>query len=308
MQRSTLLKYKNYRYFKVASLLMTLAVMTYLFDQPSTGAYGGSWLGYLFGILSTSIVAVLMLYGVRKRLAPARMERRNLSNASSPQRNAPDRRKHEANWLRHHGATLQGWLSAHTYLGVALIVLATLHTGFQFGWNVHTLAYALMMLVIISGCYGIYAYLRFPRLMTANMGGIGTFDSLLLEIADLDKQTSIKSLQFSDDICAIVLKARQETRIGGNLFQQLTAYQRNCPTARAMQQLQVLGKSLKYDQLKSFDDLYSIMAHKESLVRRARRDVMYRARLEFWLYLHAPLSIAFLTALVAHIVAIFYYW
>jgi hypothetical protein len=307
MQRSTLLEYKNYRYFKIASLLMVAAAMAYLFDQPAMGAYGGSWLGYLFGILSTSIAIVLVLYGVRKHLAPIRTERRILSNASSPQQNVPDRRKHEVNWLRHHGATLQGWLSAHAYLGVALIVLATLHTGFQFGWNIHTLAYALMMVTIISGCYGIYAYLRFPRLMTANMG-IGTFDALLLEIDDLDKQASIKSLQFSDDICALVLKARQETLIGGNLFQQLMAYQRNCPTAQAVQQLQVLGKSLKYDQLKSFDDLYSVMAHKESLIRRARRDVMHRARLGLWLYLHAPLSIAFLTALIVHVVAIFFYW
>ncbi len=308
MQRSTLLKYKNYRYFKAASLLVIFAVMAYLFDQSATGAYGGSWLGYLFGILSASIVVVLMLYGVRKRLAPIRTERRNLLNALSPQQKVPDSRKREANWLRHHGATLQGWLSAHAYLGSALVVLATLHTGFQFGWNIHSLAYVLMMSAIISGCYGIYAYLRFPRLMTANMGGIGTFDSLLLEIDNLDKQASIKSLQFSDDICAIVLKARQGTRIGGNLFQQLTAYQRNCPTSQAVQQLQVLGKNLKYDQLKSFDDLYSVMAHKESLVRRARLDVMYKARLGFWLYLHTPLSIAFLAALIAHIVAIFFYW
>ncbi|MDD5385145.1 MAG: hypothetical protein PHG89_09740 [Gallionella sp.] len=308
MQRSTLLEYKNYRYFKIASLLMIAAVMAYLFDQPATGAYGGSWLGYLFGILSALIVIALILYGVRKRLTPMRTEQRNLLDASSPQQDIPDRRKREANWLRHHGATLHGWLSAHTYLGVALIVLATLHTGFEFGWNIHTLAYALMMVVIISGFYGIYAYLRFPRLMTANMRGSDTFDTLLLEIDDLDKQASVKSLQFSDDICAIVRKARQETLIGGNFFRQLTAYQRNCPTARAVQQLQVLGKSLEYDQLKSFDDLYSVMAHKESLVRRARLDVMYRARLGFWLYLHAPLSIAFLTALIVHIVAIFFYW
>jgi len=308
MQRNTLLKYQNYRYLKVAGLLMTLAVLAYLSDQSAADAYGGSPLGYLFGVSSTLTVVMLMLYGIRKRLAPVRTERRNPSKASSPRQNFTERRKREANWLRHHGATLQGWLSAHIYLGVALVVLATLHTGFQFGWNVHTLAYALMMFVIISGCYGIYAYLRFPRLMTVNMDRMGTFEGLLLEIDELDKQASIKSLQFSDDICAIVQKARQETRIGGNIFQQLTAYQHNCPTAKAVQQLQMLGKSMEYDQLKSFDDLYSVMAHKESLVKRARRDVMLRARLEFWLYLHAPLSVAFLAALTAHIVAIFYYW
>lgn len=308
MQRDTLLEYKNYRYFKISALLMIAAILAYLFHQPATGAYGGSWLGYLLGILSALIVVALVLYGVRRRFAPIRTERRNSSNTSLPQQDISDRRKHAGNQLRHQGAKLQGWLSAHTYLGIALIVLATLHTGFQFGWNIHTSAYVLMMIVIVSGCYGIYAYLRFPRLMTANMGEVCTFDALLREIDYLDKQASVKSLQFSDDICAIVLKARQETRIGGNFIEQLTAFQRNCPTTRAMQQLQVLGKSLKYDQLKSFDDLYSVMAHKESLVRKARRDVMYRARLDFWLYLHAPLSIAFLMVLIVHIIAIFYYW
>jgi hypothetical protein len=35
---------------------------------------------------------------------------------------------------------------------------------------------------------------------------------------------------------------------------------------------------------------------------------MYRARMQFWLYVHVPFSIAFLAALVAHIVAIYYFW
>lgn len=308
MLRGTVLEYRSYRYLKIASLLTFFAVLAYSFDQPATGAYGGTWLGYLFGILSTIIVVVLLLYGVRKHLVPIRTEWRNLPNPSSPHRDASDRREHETNWLQHHGSTLQGWLSAHTYLGIALIVLATLHTGFQFGWNVHTLSYALMMVVIISGCYGTYAYLHFPRLITENMGESDTFDSLLQEIDDLDRQAGVKSLQFSDDICALVLKAQQETLIGGNFLQQLTGSQHNCPTSNAVQKLQILSKSLKYDQLKPFDNLYLIMAQKETLVKRVRRDVMYRARMGLWVYFHTPLSIAFLSALIAHIVAIFFYW
>lgn len=303
MQRSTLLEYKNYRYSKAASLLVVIAGVAYFFDQHDTVGYGGTGLGYLFGILSTLIIVVLVLYGIRKRLTPKFAERRKLSEFSVEK----NRRVRKADWWRHHGATLQGWLSAHVYLGMALAVLATLHTGFQFGWNLHTLAYVLMMAVIVSGLYGIYVYLIFPRLMTDNMNE-DTFATLLLKIDDLDKLAGVKSLQFSDDICAIVLNARQGTRIGGNFFQQLSGYQRNCPTAKAVRQLERLGKDLKDDELKSFNDLYSVMAHKEALVSRAWRDVKYRARMEFWLYLHAPLSIASLTALAAHIVAIFYYW
>lgn len=289
---------------------MALSIMAYLLHQPATGeyAYGSSWLGYLFGILSTLIVITQLFYGVRKRLAPMQAERRGTPALIKPRKDIQDQRKVDANWLRSHGETLQGWLSAHAYLGIALIVLATLHTGFQFGWDVHTLAYVLMMVVIASGFYGVYMYLRIPRLMTANFGGRDTLDALLLEIDNLDRQAGIKSLQFSDEICALVQKAKEETQIGGNLFQQLSAYRWNCPTSFAVKQLRVLGKNLKFDQLKSFDDLYIIMVQKETLVKQARRDVMYRARMGIWLYLHVPFSIAFLAALGAHIVAIIYYW
>src|SRR6266576_1116997 len=66
--------------------------------------------------------------------------------------------------------SLKGWTSAHVYLGLSLIVIATLHTGFQFGWNVHTLAYVLMMLVIASGIYGVSAYAFLPQALSDNRG------------------------------------------------------------------------------------------------------------------------------------------
>jgi hypothetical protein len=83
--------------------------------------------------------------------------------------------------------TVQGWTSAHVYLGTALIIVATLHTGFQFGWNLHTLAYTLMMIVILSGFFGIWAYARYPSRMTENTGGKSR-PELYTEVAELDRQ------------------------------------------------------------------------------------------------------------------------
>src|SRR3546814_8954238 len=68
--------------------------------------------------------------------------------------------------------SLKAWTSAHVYLGLSLIVIGTWHTGFQLGWNVHTLAWALMMLVILSGLYGVIAYATLPAILSGLYGVI----------------------------------------------------------------------------------------------------------------------------------------
>ena len=130
------LRYKNFRWAKIASLLSLIAIVAYLLIDVQPRPNGGTWLGYTLGTLVAGLIVWLALLGVRKR---------NMTRGS---------------W------SLKAWTSAHVYLGTALIVIATLHSGFQFGWNVHTLAYGLMMVVIASGFYGVYTYLRFPSLMT----------------------------------------------------------------------------------------------------------------------------------------------
>src|SRR3546814_19216441 len=64
--------------------------------------------------------------------------------------------------------SLKAWTSAHVYLGLSLIVVGTWHTGFQLGWNVHTLAWALMMLVILSGLYGVIVSATLPAALPNN--------------------------------------------------------------------------------------------------------------------------------------------
>lgn len=276
MQRSNIFDYKKYRYFKIAVAIILIAITAYLIFEPTIGHYGGSWLGYVLGSLSAALVLLMTWYGVRKRR------------------------------YRSSGAT-QGWLSAHIYLGTALTVLVTLHSGFQFGLNIHTFAYFLLLVVVISGFFGNYTYMIYPRQMTENMGE-DNLDGLLLRIADADKSARQIALTMPDNINNTVARACSETCIGIDLLEQLRGYQPNCPTALAVEQLTLMGDNLSAEQRKPYRELYSIMVRRQSLVKRVRQDLMYRARLGFWLYFHVPFTIALLVAMTAHIVAVFFYW
>ena len=55
-------------------------------------------------------------------------------------------------------------------------------------------------------------------------------------------------------------------------------------------------------------DVFALVAEKSELLRRARRDLSIKARLELWLYLHVPLSLGSLGTLIAHVVSVFLYW
>ena len=276
MQHSNIFDYKRYRYFKLAVIIILIAFATYLIFEPAVGHYGGSWLGYSLGTASAVLVFLLAWYGVRKRR------------------------------YRSTGTT-QGWLSAHIYLGTALTFLATFHSGLHFGLNIHTVTYGILLVVVVSGFFGNYAYMIYPRLMTENMGE-DNLDGLLLRIAESDKMARQIALLMPDDINDAVSRACRETSIGVSLLEQLKGFQPDCPSAMAVQELTVLGNDLPIEHRKLYRDLYSIMVRRESLVRRARQDLMYRARMGFWLYFHVPFAIALLMAMVAHVIAVFFYW
>ncbi len=272
----TFLEFADYRYLKVATLLVLASIVAYLVDPSALGHYGGTRTGYILGIAGAGLILWLMWFGIRKRRYRSRV------------------------------GTVQGWLSAHVYLGIALIAVATLHTGFQMGWNIHTLAYALMLLVILSGFYGVYAYLRFPARLTDALGD-ETLEGLFLKIPTLDTEARRLALNLPDEVNRMVLAASRNTTIGGGVLAQLSGRAANCPTAAAVDFVGKMGPQLKGGDARRNHELFAVLIRKQSLLERARQAVMYKARLDLWLYAHVPLSLALLAALVAHVFSIFFY-
>ena len=277
MRHQSVLEYARFRWFKAALWLSILAGAAYLWHDPPLKPYGGTWLGYALGTVGALLILWLLWFGVRKRRYSSRV------------------------------GTVQGWLSAHVYLGTALLVVGTLHTGFELGPNVHTLAYVLMVATVASGFYGVYAYLSVPGLMTANRGE-ETLEAMLLKVADLDREIREKALSLPDEILRVVNASLDNTRLGGSFVRVVTGRDRACPTAAAVRDLPEIGKRLTGDAANLNHEVYTLLLQKNEILARARRDLRHKARLDLWLYLHVPLAVALLAALAAHVASVFIYW
>jgi hypothetical protein len=281
MRHPSVLEYRQYRYLKAALVLTLAGLAAYIYMRPSGEAvpypFGATVTGYALGISAAVLMLILTLFGLRKR------------------RYAAGR------------STLAGWLSAHVYIGVSIPVLATLHCGFSFGWNIHTTAYVLMMCVVLSGVWGMFRYSLVPREITENMGE-QTLEQTIDAITELERQIRRDVLELPDEINTLTEKTLAGTRIGGGVLAQLRS--RN-NMARARQTLAILeqrGAAGKAEAGRRTRDLYSLLSRRAVLVERATRDIQLRARLQFWLIFHVPLTLAMWIALIAHITSVLYYW
>ncbi len=295
----SILTYARSRYLWLSVVLLAASFVAYFLHDPGGPPNGGTWLGYTLGTISALLILWLMFFGVRKR-----------------------------HYLQGVG-TLRGWLSAHIYLGTTLILLVLLHAGFQLGWNIHTFAFVLMLIVIFSGFFGLYAYLRYPTMMTRNRES-ATRDAMLEEVAEIDQNALALADGIDPKIHALVLRSIENTRLGGGVWTQLrardgsdlaldslhkavAAREKNVemsttemPTMFAM--VDFLAGRATDKQGEAMRKLIDFISRKKALATKVARDIQFQALMEVWLYIHVPISFALLAALIAHIVSSFFYW
>lgn len=273
------LNHAGNRWAKIAGLLCLLAIAVYVLTDPSPRPNGGTFAGYLLGTIGALMIVWLSMIGLRKRIITTKPY------------------------------SLKAWTSAHVYLGLSLIVVGTLHTGFQLGWNVHTLAYVLMMFVIISGIYGIIVYARLPEQLSANRGE-ATQPQMLEAIRALDRQLDTAAQPLGKEEADIVRLSLEECDIGGNLWQRLTASQPNCGNRRARDGIQALVNAQMRDRKPDpkLTQILFLLERKDASLAQARRHIRMKTQLEIWLYMHVPFTIALLATLTAHILSVFLYW
>ena len=284
------LMYAGARYLWWSLGLILGATILYLTQGDTQPPNGGTWQGYVLGTTGASLIVWLAWLGIRKRR------------------------------YRSTSGTVQGWTSAHVYLGLALTVVATLHSGAQVGWNIHTLAYVLMCVVILSGLFGLYTYMSYPQLISKNREG-GARAALFAELYDLDRAARSVAGKCAAEVAIAVDSSIERTTLGGGIYSQLFSRDDSFfipgagkPVRNADQQrvLDFVGARLpraaKGIEAASLQQLIVLLCRRQVVLRRIRRDIRLFGWLKIWLYFHVPVTIALLAALALHILTTFFYW
>ncbi len=295
-----ILRYAGFRYLWWGLGLIAVAAVLYATQGGAHPPRGDTWQGYVLGSVAALLILWLTMLGVRKRRYASGM------------------------------GSLRGWTSAHVYLGIAVVVIATLHSAAQFHWNVHTLAYLLMCAVVFSGIFGIYFYVNYPRQLAANREG-GPRAELFAELFELDHQGRELGQKCDPRVNAAVKSSIERTTIGGGVMAQLFGLDRSwfvrgdqAPSSdgaapaglsgNADQQAVIdyvaarLPRADKRTEAANLQALVLLLCRRQTILRRIRRDIQLQGWLKVWLNVHVPLTFATLTALAVHILTTFMYW
>lgn len=275
------LTYGNGRWWKTAIVICVICFATYFLIDVQPRHNGGSWYGYTLGTIGFGLILWLTMLGVRKR-------------AMTPGR-----------W------SLKAWTSAHVYLGLSLIVIATLHTGFQLGWNVHTLAWSLMMIVILSGLFGIYVYATLPKALSQNRydeDGAITEKVMIEQMKQLDRQLHDAAQPLDPEAAAIVEKCLGEDAFAGSFWKRVRNSYPGDLTRIAMTELRKLRNFRPRTDDDPFERVETLLTKKEALLAKLRRHLQLKSWLQAWLYIHVPATFALIAALTAHVISVFFYW
>lgn len=288
-----LISYSRYRFLWWSLALMVLSIGVYVTQSPAQGqpANGGTWQGYALGTLGAALIVWLSLLGVRKRSYRSTL------------------------------GSVQGWTSAHVYLGGALLVIATLHCAAQFGLNVHTLAYVLMCFVVLSGLAGLYFYSHLPDAMAGNSLGRDQ-RSWIGELTDIDRDIRREASRADSAVQMMVMSALEQTRLGGSIGALLAGRDTSTvqleegarPVANPEMRT-VLGRlttaipdTRRQREAEVLNALLAQFGRRQAILRVLRRDARLKAWLKVWLYIHVPVTVALLGALTVHVISVFLYW
>ncbi len=253
-------------------------LLSYSYYSRTTIPSGSTVWGLVYGWIGLIAILVLMFLGIRKR------------------------------WYFSHLGTLQGWTSAHVYLGLLTLLIIPMHAGFRFGWNVHTLAYVLLVVVVLSGIVGLRIYLTVPLILTLHERGMlpETIEAGINQILKEMRQLGADKPGIFQHLYQEEVRQYRELKPQGwpILF---TPVDPNAILAQRTHDLHEQLAGVSSSDQEAFSKFVGLVMRKTELEAYLAGQMRLKNGLQAWLYVHVPVSIAMVAAVGIHLLVVLYY-
>ena len=227
--------------------------------------------GHLFGIAGTVMMLAPIVYSLRKKIR----------------------------WLRTAG-TLKTWLDVHVFCGIVGPVLVTFHTSFKFN-GIVSVAYWLMIAVMLSGFVGRYLYVRIPRGLRGTEMSRSELDARAEELSHRIGEAALPEALLLDIHAfehAVVPPAGRVATVLGLFASEVTT-----PLALRRLRHRIARAGMAPDLLRT---VVEVIAERAALLRRVAYLQKTKALFDFWHVFHMPLVYLMFLIVSAHVAITIY--
>jgi hypothetical protein len=261
---------------RIFILLLAATVAAFVWSARTEFTHGGSLVGLVFGTAGYLLILLLAYYGIRKRS------------------------------YRSTFGTMEQWLQSHIYLGILVLVLLVLHTGGRFNDMVAVTTLILVAVVVLSGIAGAILFVTVPRLLTEVESNL-TVEEISTQLNQLARNMARLASGRSQPFVRIYDGLMTESMPGWLAGWRLLFSRMRRKSQQAVgdwsKMLALVGK----DEQEPLRQMLVFSRQRKELLMRLMYQQRYKNILEFWLYIHVPVTIAVLVFGTVHVVAVFYY-
>ncbi|HEX6085886.1 MAG TPA: hypothetical protein VF266_15240 [Thermoanaerobaculia bacterium] len=261
---------------RIFILLLAVTIAAFVWSARREFTHGGSLVGLIFGTAGYLLILLLAYYGIRKRS------------------------------YRSTFGTMEQWLQSHIYLGILVLVLLVLHTGGRFNDMVAVTTLILVAVVVLSGIAGAILFVTVPRLLTEVESNL-TVDEISTQLNQLARNMARLASGRSQPFVRIYDGLMKESMPGWLAGWRLLFSRMRRKSQQAVgdwsKMLALVGK----EEQEPLRQMLVFSRQRKELLMRLMYQQRYKNILEFWLYIHVPVTIAVLVFGTVHVVAVFYY-